>query len=149
VRAVIQRVSQAGVSVGGEQVARIDRGLLVLLGVGEGDTDRDAEYLAGKMAGLRIFGDAQGLMNLSVLDVGGSVLLVSQFTLYGDCRRGRRPSFTQAAAPDEARRLYELTAEKLRARGLQVQTGRFQELMEVSLVNDGPVTLLLDSSKAF
>jgi D-tyrosyl-tRNA(Tyr) deacylase len=145
VRAVVQRVSQANVSVRGEKVAEIGRGLMVLLGVGEGDGEEDADYLAGKIAGLRIFDDAQGRLNLSVLDIGGSVLLVSQFTLYGDCRKGRRPSFIRAAPPDEANTLYELAAERLRSRGLEVETGRFQEEMQVALVNDGPVTLILES----
>ena len=130
-------------------MAQIGPGLLVLLGVGGGDEEADAQYLAGKIAGLRIFGDHQGRLNLSVLDCGGSVLLVSQFTLYGDCRKGRRPSFTRAAAPEAANRLYELTAQELRGRGLEVQTGRFQEEMEVALVNDGPVTLILHSGKEF
>lgn len=148
-RAVVQRVSQASVTVQGCTVAEIGSGLLVLLGVGEGDSERDAEYLAGKIAGLRIFDDSQGRLNLSVAECGGAVLLVSQFTLCGDCRKGRRPSFTRAAAPQEAERLYELVAEKLRNGGLAVQTGRFQQEMEVALVNHGPVTLLLDSEKTF
>jgi D-tyrosyl-tRNA(Tyr) deacylase len=147
VRAVVQRVSQAGVTVQGEQVAQIGHGLLVLLGVCGGDTDAEAEYIADKIAGLRIFDDQSGRMNRSVTDCGGAVLLVSQFTLYGDCRRGRRPSFTQAAAPQEAERLYQAVAQRLRAPGLEVQTGRFGAEMAVSLVNDGPVTLLIDSER--
>lgn len=146
-RAVVQRVSQAGVTVQGEQVAQIGHGLLVLLGVCGGDTDAEAEYIADKIAGLRIFDDQSGRMNRSVTDCGGAVLLVSQFTLYGDCRRGRRPSFTQAAAPQEAERLYQAVAQRLRAPGLEVQTGRFGAEMAVSLVNDGPVTLLIDSER--
>ena len=148
-RAVVQRVARAGVEVGGQQIARIGRGLLVLLAVGEGDGEQDADYVARKIAGLRVFEDADGLMNLSVAEAGGAVLLVSQFTLYGDCRRGRRPSFSRAAAPDEAQRLYELVAAELREAGLEVGTGRFQEMMQVESVNDGPVTVLLDSEKVF
>ena len=145
----MQRVTEACVTVDGRQVARIARGLLVLVGVGAQDTEEDARFLAGKTAGLRIFEDDQGKLNLSVLDVGGSVLLVSQFTLYGDCRKGRRPSFTDAAEAAKAEALYLLLADELRALGLTVQTGLFQAHMQVQLVNDGPVTLLLDSSKAF
>jgi D-tyrosyl-tRNA(Tyr) deacylase len=148
-RAVVQRVARAAVEVDGRAVAEIGPGLLVLLGVGEQDAEEDARYMARKVAGLRIFDDEEGNLNLSVIDTGGAVLLVSQFTLYGDCRKGRRPSFTRAARPDEAERLYELVAEDLRARDVEVATGRFQEHMEVSLVNDGPVTLLLDSDKTF
>jgi D-tyrosyl-tRNA(Tyr) deacylase len=142
-------VSKASVSVANQVIADMGAGLVVLLGVGEGDGEADAEYMAAKVAGLRVFDDAEGRLNLSLADTGGSVLLVSQFTLYGDCRKGRRPSFTGAAPPQEAERLYELVAEKLRSRGLKVQTGRFQEEMMVCLVNHGPVTLLLDSGKAF
>jgi D-tyrosyl-tRNA(Tyr) deacylase len=146
---VVQRVSRAAVEIGGQPVARIGRGLLVLLAVGEGDGQEAADYMARKIAGLRVFEDPQGRMNLSVADAGGAVLLVSQFTLYGDCRRGRRPSFTRAAGPKEAQRLYELVAGKLREAGLDVGTGRFQEMMQVELVNDGPVTVLLDSERVF
>jgi len=145
----VQRVTEACVTVDGRQVANIGRGLLVLVGVGAQDTEEDARFLAGKTAGLRIFEDDQGKLNLSVLDVGGSVLLVSQFTLYGDCRKGRRPSFTDAAEAAKAEAFYLLLADELRAQGLTVQTGLFQAHMQVQLVNDGPVTLLLDSSKAF
>lgn len=145
----MQRVTEACVTVDGRQVANIGRGLLVLVGVGAQDTEEDARFLAGKTAGLRIFEDDQGKLNLSVLDVGGSVLLVSQFTLYGDCRKGRRPSFTDAAEAAKAEAFYLLLADELRAQGLTVQTGLFQAHMQVQLVNDGPVTLLLDSSKAF
>jgi D-tyrosyl-tRNA(Tyr) deacylase len=148
-RAVVQRVSEATVSVDSHEVGRIKAGLVVLLAVGDGDDDRTAAYVADKIAGLRIFQDAEGKMNLSAVDAHGAILLISQFTLYGDCRKGRRPSFTRAAAPDEARRLYEAVATRLRESGLEVQTGRFQEYMAVSLVNDGPVTLLIDSERAF
>ena len=148
-RAVIQRVAAASVHVDSEEVARIGPGLVVLLGVATEDTEEDARYVAAKTVGLRVFGDAQGKMNLSVLEAGGSALLISQFTLYGDCRKGRRPSFTRAAEPVKAESLYMRVAEELRRRGLPVQTGRFQASMELSLVNDGPVTLLIDSAKAF
>jgi D-tyrosyl-tRNA(Tyr) deacylase len=124
-------------------------GLLVFLGVGDGDTEADAAYLAEKVSGLRIFEDQQGKMNRSVQDLGGSVLAVSQFTLYGDVRRGKRPSFDAAAAPEKARQLYELFVERCRAAGLRCETGRFREMMTVELVNEGPVTILLDSAKAF
>jgi D-tyrosyl-tRNA(Tyr) deacylase len=149
VRAVVQRVARAAVEVGGRTVGQVGRGLLVLLGVREGDGEAEADYMARKIADLRIFEDAQGLMNLSVGQVGGAVLLVSQFTLYGDCRRGRRPSFSRAAGPEEAERLYELVAARLRGAGLEVATGQFQQMMQVELVNDGPVTVLLDSEKVF
>ena len=148
-RAVIQRVSQARVAVGGDTVAAIERGLLVLLGVAKSDTEADAEYLAEKTAGLRVFPDQEDKMNVALGESGGEALVVSQFTLYGDCRKGRRPSFDQAAGPDQARALYELYVDRLRARGLRVKTGVFQAMMQVELVNDGPVTLLLDSSKNF
>lgn len=148
-RAVVQRVSRARVRVGGEIVGEIGLGLLVLLGVGTGDTRSDADYLVEKTIGLRIFEDAGGKMNLAVADVGGAVLVVSQFTLYGDARRGKRPSFDAAAPPAQARELYEYFVEKVRAAGLRSETGRFQETMQVELVNEGPVTILLDSGKAF
>ena len=148
-RAVVQRVSAASVTVEGRKVGSIGPGLLVLLGVARGDTEKDGEYLAEKLAGLRIFEDEEEKMNRSVAQMGGSILLVSQFTLYGDVRHGRRPSFTQAAPPDEANRLYEDLAQKLRDKELTVETGQFQAHMEVSLVNDGPVTILLDSGKSF
>jgi D-tyrosyl-tRNA(Tyr) deacylase len=146
-RAVAQRVSRAKVTVNGWISGEIGHGLLVLLGVGHGDTEADASYLAEKIAGLRIFEDADGKMNLSVQDVGGSVLAVSQFTLYGDVRRGKRPSFDAAAPPEEARRLYEFFVRRIQALGLRCETGRFQEMMQVELVNEGPVTILLDSKK--
>lgn len=148
-RAVVQRVSRAKVTVHDWTAGEIGLGLLVLLGVGQADTEADAIYLAEKIAGLRIFEDGDGKVNRSVLDVGGSVLAVSQFTLYGDVRRGKRPSFDAAAPPDPARRLYEFFVERLRAAGLRCETGRFQETMQVELVNEGPVTILLDSQKAF
>ncbi len=147
-RAVIQRVSRARVTVNGEITGEIGRGLLVLLGVGTGDTRADADYIAEKTIGLRIFEDPDRKMNLSVADIGGAVLVVSQFTLYGDVRRGKRPSFDAAAPPQQARELYEYFVEKVRAAGLRSETGRFQEMMQVELVNDGPVTILLDSKKA-
>jgi D-aminoacyl-tRNA deacylase len=148
-RAVVQRVSRAKVSVTGEVCGEIGRGLLVLLAVGTADTRTDADYLADKITGLRIFEDPRGKMNLSVVDIRGAVLAVSQFTLYGDVRRGKRPSFDAAAAPQPARELYEYFVEKIRAHGLCCETGRFQEMMQVELVNEGPVTILVDSGKAF
>jgi D-tyrosyl-tRNA(Tyr) deacylase len=148
-RAVVQRVRRARVSVDGETTGEIGLGLLVLLGVGGGDTRTEADYLADKIIGLRIFEDAGGKMNLPVAEVGGAVLVVSQFTLYGDARRGKRPSFDAAASPEEARKLYEYFVEKVRAAGLRCEIGRFQETMQVELVNDGPVTILLDSAKVF
>jgi D-tyrosyl-tRNA(Tyr) deacylase len=146
-RAVIQRVKRAQVSVDGRVVGSIGQGFLVLVGVGRGDSEADADYVAAKTAGLRVFEDGAGKMNLALADVKGGVLAVSQFTLYGDCRGGRRPSFIEAAAPDEGRRLYEVYVQKLRALGVAVQTGEFQAMMDVELVNDGPVTILLDSKK--
>lgn len=148
-RAVVQRVKEARVEVKGEVVGAIGKGLLVLLGVGGDDTEKDALYLAEKIAHLRIFSDTTGAMNLSSLDTSGKILVVSQFTLWGDCRKGRRPSFARAAGPDRARELYEHFIQCLKTMGLHVETGRFQEMMEVFLVNDGPVTLLLDSSRVF
>jgi D-aminoacyl-tRNA deacylase len=148
-RAVVQRVSRARVNVNGEITGEIGLGLLLLLGVGAGDTHTEADYLAEKAIGLRIFEDAGGKMNLSVAEVGGALLVVSQFTLYGDARRGKRPSFDAAAPPEQARELYEYFVEKVRAAGLRCETGRFQETMQVELVNEGPVTILLDSAKGF
>lgn len=148
-RAVVQKVSQSTVSVENQVVGCIARGLVVFLGVTHKDTEKDAQYLAEKIAHLRMFEDTEEKLNLSVKDVGGSILSVSQFTLYGDCRKGRRPSFTEAARPEAANRLYEQFNAYLRQEGLTVETGRFQAHMEVSLVNDGPVTLLLDSEKNF
>src|SRR5712692_2225138 len=158
-RAVVQRVSRARVTVnatangvvneGGEVTGEIGLGLLVLLGVGAGDTRAEADYLVEKTIGRRIFEDVGGKMNLSVAEVGGALLVVSQFTLYGDARRGKRPSFDAAAPPQQARELYEYFVEKVRAAGLRCETGRFQETMQVELVNEGPVTILLDSAKGF
>lgn len=148
-RAVVQRVSRAKVTVNDWTSGEIGLGLLVLLAVGHEDTDSDVIYIADKIAGLRIFQDNDGKMNLSVQDVGGSILAVSQFTLYGDVRRGKRPSFDDAAPPELARRLYELFVQKIQAAGLRCETGRFQEMMQVELVNEGPVTILLDSRKSF
>ena len=148
-RAVVQRVSRAQVAVNGEITGQIGLGLLVLLGVGRDDANADATYLVEKIAGLRVFEDAQGKMNLSVQDIGGSVLAVSQFTLYGDVRRGKRPSFDAAAPPEKARQLYEFFVEQVRAAGLRCETGRFQEMMKVELVNEGPATILLDSGRTF
>jgi len=148
-RAVIQRVSRAKVVVDGEIVGEIGRGLLVLLGVGQPDTTTDADYIADKTTGLRVFEDDAGKMNRSVADFGGAVLVVSQFTLYGDVRRGKRPSFDAAASPQKARELYEYFVNRIRGAGLHCETGKFQEMMQVELVNDGPVTILLDSTKAF
>ncbi len=144
-RAVLQRVSRASVTVGGEVVGQIGRGLLVLLGVTHADTAEHARWLADKTVGLRIFADAQGKMNRGVADVNGSVLVVSQFTLYGDCQKGRRPSFLDAAPPEIAIPLYEEYTNAIRALGIPVQTGRFGAMMDVELVNDGPVTLILQS----
>jgi D-tyrosyl-tRNA(Tyr) deacylase len=148
-RAIVQRVSRAKVTINERIMGEIGLGLLVLLGVGSGDTEADAVYLVEKISGLRVFDDSDGKMNLSVQDTGGSVLVVSQFTLYGDVRRGRRPSFDAAAPPTDARRLYEFFVERIRSTGLNCETGRFQEMMQVELVNEGPVTILLDSGKAF
>jgi D-aminoacyl-tRNA deacylase len=148
-RAVVQRVSRAQVTVRGEIVGKIERGLLVLLGVAGTDKEADADYLAEKIAGLRVFEDDAGKMNLALSEKGGALLVVSQFTLYGDVRRGKRPSFDDAAPPQQARKLYEYFVERIRAAGLHCGTGRFQETMQVELVNDGPVTILLDSGKAF
>ena len=148
-RAVVQRVSRAKVTVKEWISGEIGQGLLVLLGVGHEDTEADATYLAEKIARLRIFEDDHGKMNRSVQDVGGSVLAVSQFTLYGDVRRGKRPSFDDAAPAEHARRLYEFFVQQIQAAGLRCETGRFQEMMQVELVNEGPVTILLDSRKVF
>jgi len=146
-RVVLQRVSSAAVSIDGREVGRIDRGVLVFVGIGRHDDAGDIEYVVGKIRNLRLFEDVDGKMNLSVADVGGEVLLVSQFTLYGDCRKGRRPSFDRAAPPAEARALYERLVEAMEATGVTVRTGEFQAMMDVALVNDGPVTLLVDSDE--
>ncbi len=148
-RAVLQRVSRAAVTVDGEVVGRIGAGWLVLLGVAKGDTDEDAARLAEKVLGLRAFADEAGKMNLDVTQIGGGILVVSQFTLLGDCRKGRRPGFDAAAGPAEAERLYELFCERTAASGPPVERGSFGSHMDVELVNDGPVTFLLDSRKAF
>jgi D-aminoacyl-tRNA deacylase len=148
-RAVVQRVTRAKVTVAGEIAGEIGLGLLVLLGVGREDSEANADYLAEKIAGLRIFEDDAGKMNRSALDVGGAVLVVSQFTLYGDVRKGKRPSFDDAAPPQRARELYEYFVGKIRAAGLRCETGIFQEMMAVELVNEGHVTILLDSTKIF
>ena len=148
-RAVLQRVSKARVTVGGRVTGEIGAGLVVLLGVGREDTAEAAAYLAEKTANLRMFNDAEGKMNRSLIDIGGAALVVSQFTLYGDARGQRRPGFTRAAPPDEANRLYEEFARVLRGLNIRVETGVFQTHMEVELTNDGPVTILLDSEKLF
>jgi D-aminoacyl-tRNA deacylase len=148
-RAVVQRVSRAKVTVDQQTSGEIGLGLLVLLGVGQEDSATDATYLAEKIAGLRIFEDQDGKMNRSVQDVGGSVLAVSQFTLYGDARRGKRPSFDAAAPAEDARQLYEYFVGRVQAAGVRCETGCFREMMQVELVNEGPVTILLDSRKAF
>jgi D-tyrosyl-tRNA(Tyr) deacylase len=148
-RAVVQRVSRAQVKIGDEVCGRIGPGLLVLLGVGEQDADADVNYLADKVIGLRIFEDANGKMNCAIGERRGEMLVVSQFTLYGDVRRGKRPSFDAAAPPSLARELYESFVARIRAAGLRCETGRFQEMMLVELVNEGPVTILLDSKREF
>lgn len=148
-RAVLQRVTRASVRVGGETVGEIGPGLVVLLGVARDDEERDALYLVEKILSLRVFEDAEGRMNLSLAETGGALLAVSQFTLYGDVRKGRRPSWFDAAPPEPARLLYEFFVAETRARGARVETGSFQAMMEVELVNDGPVTILLDSRKLF
>jgi D-tyrosyl-tRNA(Tyr) deacylase len=144
-RAVIQRVKSSSVTVGDETVAKIDRGLLVLLGVAKPDQTADADFLAEKIVNLRIFEDEQGKMNRSLIDIGGEMLVVSQFTLLGDCRKGRRPSFIDAAGPDKANEVYEYFVTRVRKTGVHVATGRFRAMMEVALINDGPVTLILES----
>lgn len=148
-RAVVQRVSSASVTVDGVVVGEIGQGLLVLLGVADGDTQQDVVWMAGKLAGLRLFEDSEGKMNLSVTEIHGAVLAVSQFTLLGDCRKGRRPSFIEAARPEQANQLYQSVVAELRGLGVPVQTGVFQAQMAVQLVNDGPVTLLFDSRRTF
>lgn len=148
-RAVLQRVAEASVQIDGREVGRIGRGILVLLGIGRDDLPEDAGQLAEKIVHLRIFPDQDDKMNHSVLEVGGGILVVSQFTLWGDCRKGRRPSYTDAAPPEQARTLYEHFIEQLKRFAIPVATGRFQEMMRVHLINDGPVTLMLDSRKHF
>lgn len=146
-RVVLQRSKNAAVTVDGQTIGAISHGLVLLVGVADGDTEQDAAYIAEKVAGLRIFEDEAGKMNLSVLETGGQVLSISQFTLYGDCRKGRRPNFMGAARPEHAEPLYDLVNHLLRERGLHVETGRFGAMMDVSLVNDGPVTLILESKQ--
>ncbi|MGZ4030754.1 MAG: D-aminoacyl-tRNA deacylase [Tumebacillaceae bacterium] len=148
-RVVVQRASRGKVTVEGQVTGEIGRGYVLLVGVTHEDTREDADYLVEKIANLRIFEDESGKMNLSLLDVGGAILSVSQFTLYGDCRKGRRPNFMDAARPDQANELYEYFNEKARSMGVQVETGVFGAMMDVELVNDGPVTLLLDSKRQF
>ena len=148
-RCVIQRVTEASVTVEGEVIGQIGLGFMVLIGVSAEDTDKDLKYMAEKVPNLRIFEDGQGKMNLSLKDVGGAILAVSQFTLYGDARGSRRPSFIQAARPEQANALYEQLVAAWRAQGLTVETGRFRAEMQVALINDGPVTILMDSTKAF
>ncbi|HEU5402111.1 MAG TPA: D-aminoacyl-tRNA deacylase [Terriglobales bacterium] len=148
-RAVVQRVTRAKVTVDGKVTGEIGPGLLVLLGVAQSDGEQDADYLAEKIAGLRVFEDAGGKMNLAIAEAGGAVLAVSQFTLYGDVRRGKRPSFDEAARPELARRLYDFFCSRIRERGLRCEEGVFQEMMDVELLNSGPVTILLDSTKLF
>lgn len=148
-RAVVQRVSRASVTVNGEITGQIERGFLVLLGVEQGDTQDDVIYLAQKTVGLRVFEDVEGKMNLALSDVNGKMLVVSQFTLLGDCRKGRRPSFVNAARPEQADLLYQSFVAEVKGHGIAVETGRFQEHMDVELVNDGPITLMLDSKKQF
>jgi D-tyrosyl-tRNA(Tyr) deacylase len=148
-RAVVQRVAQANVKVAGEVAGYIRRGLVVLLGIGREDTPADADYILDKILGLRVFADDEGKMNLDVFQAGGSLLVISQFTLYGDCRKGRRPSFDGAAPPAQARTLYEYFIARAREKKVNVETGEFQAYMAVELVNDGPVTILFDSTKLF
>jgi len=148
-KALLQRVTSASVSIGGEVAGRIGKGLVVFVGVGEGDTERDAQYLAQKTANLRIFADEASKFNLSALDVNGELLIVSQFTLMADTRKGRRPSFIEAAEPDKAEELFESFVAEARSTGLKVETGRFQEYMQVEIHNDGPVTIMLDSRDKF
>lgn len=148
-RTVIQRVTEAKVEVEGKVVGEIGKGLLILLGVARDDSAEDADYLAEKIMNLRIFNDETGKMNRSLMEVAGAMLVVSQFTLYGDARRGRRPSYSEAAEPEKANALYQYYVDKARRQGVEVQTGVFQAMMQVSLTNDGPVTILLDSRKTF
>ena len=148
-KVLLQRVTEASVSVAGEEVGRIGRGLVVFVGVANGDTEKDVQYLVQKMVGLRIFADEEGRFNLSVLDTEGELLVVSQFTLLADTRKGRRPSFIEAAPPEQAEALFEQFVEQARATGLKVETGRFQQYMQVEIQNDGPVTIMLDSREKF
>jgi D-tyrosyl-tRNA(Tyr) deacylase len=149
VKALLQRVTGASVSIGGEVVGEIGQGLVVFVGVAEGDSDRDIDYLVQKTAGLRIFSDDEGKFNLSALDINGELLLVSQFTLMADTKKGRRPGFSRAAPPEQAEKLFDKFVERARATGLKVETGRFQAYMQVEIHNDGPVTIMLDSRDKF
>ncbi|MCK4240016.1 MAG: D-tyrosyl-tRNA(Tyr) deacylase [Candidatus Atribacteria bacterium] len=146
-RAVVQRVKEGSVEIENKEVGRIAQGLVILLGVGQDDNEKDAEYLAGKIINLRIFEDKEGKMNLSTKDINGQILVISQFTLYGDCKKGRRPSFISAALPEKAEKLYEYFVRCIKNYGLKIETGEFQAMMLVKIYNDGPVTILLDSEK--
>ena len=148
-RSIVQRVSRASVNVDGEVIGKIGKGFLVFLGVSDDDDEKDMVYMADKIAGLRVFEDADEKMNLSIEDVGGEFLVISQFTLYGDCRKGRRPSFAAAGKPEHAENIYEKFNDYLKSKGFKVQTGKFGADMKVELLNDGPVTLMLDSKKLF
>jgi D-tyrosyl-tRNA(Tyr) deacylase len=146
-RVVVQRVKKGSVEIEEKEIGKIEKGLVILLGVGQNDTEKDAEYLAEKIVNLRIFEDKEGKMNLSVKDINGQILVISQFTLYGDCKRGRRPSFISAALPDKAVKLYDCFVKYIKNYGLEIETGEFQAMMLVKIYNDGPVTILLDSEK--
>ena len=146
-RAVVQRVKKGSVEIEEKEIGKIEKGLVILLGVGQDDTEKDAEYLAEKIVNLRIFEDKEGKMNLSVKDINGQILVISQFTLYGDCKKGRRPSFISAALPDKAVKLYDYFVKSIKNYGLKIETGEFQAMMLVKIYNDGPVTILLDSEK--
>ncbi len=146
-RAVVQRAKKGSVEIEEKEIGKIEKGLVILLGVGQNDTEKDAEYLAEKIVNLRIFEDKEGKMNLSVKDINGQILVISQFTLYGDCKKGRRPSFISAALPDKAVKLYDYFVKSIKNYGLKIETGEFQAMMLVKIYNDGPVTILLDSEK--